>query len=202
MGGERLIAGLRKEADVKVGIIIGSVREGRKGEAVARWVKAQADGHEGAKAAGLEFELIDLASFELPILTSPTVPGAAKRQYDYENVTRWGQAIDACEAFIFVTPEYNHSVPGAFKNAVDSIGPEWTLKPVAFVSYGADNGVRAVEHWRSIVSNFQMADVRQQVSMSAFTEFPDGVFTPGERRADTLATLLDQLTHLTVKLRG
>lgn len=187
---------------MKVGIIIGSVREGRKGEAVAQWLKAQADSHEGAKAAGLEFELIDLKAFDLPILSSATVPGAAKRNYDNENVTRWGQAIDSCEAFIFVTPEYNHSVPGAFKNAFDSIAPEWTLKPVAFVSYGADNGVRAVEHWRSIVSNFQMIDVRQQVSMSTFREFPDGVFTPGERRASSLATLLDQLTHLTTRLRG
>lgn len=187
---------------MKVGIIIGSVREGRKAEAVAQWVKSQADAHEAAGAAGLEFELVDLKSYELPVLTSATVPGAAQRHYDSENATRWGQAIDACEAFIFVTPEYNHSVPGAFKNAFDSIGPEWTLKPVAFVSYGADNGVRAVEHWRSIVSNFQMVDVRQQVSMSLFTEFPDGVFTPGERRASELATLLGQLTHLTTRLRG
>ncbi|MGJ6979701.1 NADPH-dependent FMN reductase [Aestuariimicrobium soli] len=187
---------------MKVGIIIGSVREGRKAEAVAHWVKDQADAHEGARAAGLEFELIDLAQFALPVLTSSTVPGAAQRHYDSDNVTRWGAAIDACQAFIFVTPEYNHSVPGAFKNAFDSIGPEWTLKPVAFVSYGADNGVRAVEHWRSIVSNFQMVDVRQQVSMSAFTEFPDGVFTPNELRPKAMTTLLDQLTHLTGKLHG
>ena len=58
--------------------------------------------------------------------------------------------------FVSDTPEYNHGVPGAFKNAVDSLGPEWVGKAVGFVSYGADGGVRCVEHWRAIVASFQM----------------------------------------------
>ncbi|WP_022908749.1 NADPH-dependent FMN reductase [Aestuariimicrobium kwangyangense] len=190
------------QQQMRIGIIIGSVREGRKGEAVARWVKDRADEHRGAAEAGLRFEVVDLKTFELPVLTSPTVPGSANRNYDSPQVTRWSQTIDDLDGFIFVTPEYNHSVPGAFKNAFDSIAPEWTLKPVAFVSYGADSGVRAVEHWRTIVSNFQMVDVRQQVSMSTFNEFgPDG-FRPDQRRSRSMTTLLDQLTHLVTRLRG
>ena len=131
-----------------------------------------------------------------------TVPGAANKVYDSPEVTAWSQAVDACDGFIFVTPEYNHSVPGAFKNAFDSLGSEWGGKTVAFVSYGAESGVRAVEHWRQIVSNFSMVDVRQQVSVSRFVEFgPDG-FTPNDRRADEFQTLLGQLLPLTAKLRG
>jgi len=182
---------------MKIGIIIGSIRDGRTGESVAAWVEEQVAGN---TAAG--FEVLDLRSFNVPLLTSATVPGAANKKYDSAEVTAWSQAIDACDGFIFVTPEYNHSVPGAFKNAFDSLGTEWAGKAVAFVSYGAESGVRAVEHWRQIVSNFSMGDVRQQVSVNLFAEFgPDG-FAPNERRADEFATLLDQLLTLTGKLRG
>ncbi|WP_324617852.1 NADPH-dependent FMN reductase [Mycolicibacterium diernhoferi] len=112
-------------------------------------------------------------------------------------VRRWGQAVDACDGFIFVTPEYNHGVPGAFKNAVDSLGPEWFGKTVGFVSYGADGGVRAVEQWRQIVANMQMFDVRAQVALSLFSEFGPGGFTPAGRRPGELSVLLDQLITLT-----
>lgn len=183
---------------MKIGIIIGSIRDGRKGESVGRWVLEQAQGRQDE---GVDYELLDLRSFDVPLLTSATVPGAAKKQYDSEQVTAWSTAVDACDAFIFVTPEYNHGVPGAFKNAVDSLGGEWMGKPVGFVSYGAESGVRAVEAWRPVVANFQMLDVRQQVSMSTFTEFDDEQVTPNDRRADELGTLLEQLLGLTRKVR-
>ena len=167
---------------MKIGIIIGSIREGRKAEAVARWVL------EGAQARGdADYELIDLKAFDVPLLTSAAVPGAAKRQYDDERVTRWSQAIDACDGFVFVTPEYNHSVPGAFKNAFDSLGGEWIGKAVGFVSYGADGGVRAVEHWRTSVANFQMVGVRAQVALGLFTDFGDDGLAPLDRRPAELA---------------
>ena len=173
---------------MKIGIIIGSIREGRAGQSVAEWVKSVADQRPEAS-----FELVDLASFDVPLLTSATVPGMANKQDD-ERVARWSQAIDG---FIFVTPEYNHSIPGGFKNAVDSLGPEWQGKTVAFVSYGADNGVRAVEHWRTVVANFSMHDVRQQVSLSLFTELGQDGLTLEDRRAGELETLLDQLVDAT-----
>lgn len=173
---------------MKIGIVIGSIRQGRKGEAVGRWVERLAN-----ERGGAQFELIDVASYDLPPLTAETLPAMAKKQYDSPQVTRWSQAIDACDGYVFVTPEYNHSVPGAFKNAVDLLGSEWTGKSVGFVSYGAEAGVRAVEHWRQIIANFSMIDVRQQVSMSAFAEFSNGEFTPNDRRAGELATMLQQL---------
>ena len=124
----------------KIGVILGSVREGRLGEHVANWVMEEARTREG-----FEYELLDLASFNIPVLTSATVPAAANKQYGDENISNWSRAIDSCDAFSFVTPEYNHSIPGGFKNAFDALGSEWAGKPVAFVGYGADGGVRAVE---------------------------------------------------------
>ncbi len=173
---------------MKIGIIIGSIREGRNGERVAQWVMDAASKRDDAK-----YVLIDLKSFDVPLLTTSTVPGAANKQYDDARVQAWSAAIDACDGFVFVTPEYNHGVPGGLKNAFDSLGSEWNGKAVAFVSYGADNGVRAVEQWRQIVSNFSMHDVRQQVSLSLFKEFGDQELWPEERRADELTTLFDQL---------
>ena len=177
---------------MKIGIILGSIREERSGQSVAEWVAREAETRQDAT-----YELIDLKSFDVPLLTSATVPGAANKQYDDERVQRWSSTIDSYDAFVFVTPEYNHSVPGGLKNAFDSLGSEWANKPVAFVSYGAEGGVRAVEHWRQIVANFHMYGVRQQISLSLFTEFgPQGV-EPAERRADELATLFDQLEQAT-----
>ena len=180
---------------MKIGIIVGSIRAGRAGAGVGAWVAEQA-----AQRSDAQFELVDLKTFDVPLLTSATVPAAAEKQYESENVQRWSAAIDACDGFIFVTPEYNHGVPGAFKNAVDSLGSEWFGKTVGFVSYGADGGVRAVEQWRQIVANFQMLDVRAQVSLSLFTEFGADGLTPLERRTGELTTLFDQLITLTAKV--
>lgn len=180
---------------MKIGIVIGSIREGRKGDVVAAWVRDAA-----AARDGVDPEIVDLKAFDVPLLSSATVPGAANRQYDSPQVVEWGRAIDACDAFVFVTPEYNHGVPGPFKNAFDSIGPEWTGKPVGFVAYGADGGVRAVEQWRQVVANFQMIGVRAQVSLGLFTDFDDAGLKLLDRRDGELSALLDQLTDLTKRL--
>jgi len=180
---------------MKIGIVIGSVREGRNGKAVGDWVVERA-----ATRGGAEFELVDLKEFDLPLVTSATLPAMADRRYDSPNVTRWSEAIAACDGFVFVTPEYNHGVPGALKNAVDSLGSEWTGKTIGFVSYGADGGTRSVEQWRQIIANFQMLDVRAQVSMGLFTDFDADGFAPQERRVAELTTLLDQLVALTAKV--
>lgn len=172
---------------MKIGIIVGSVRTGRKGGKVAEWV------HKAAQERGADYTLIDLAEFDLPVLDWEKVPGGAKKQYEDEKVKAWSAAIDECDGYVFVTPEYNHSVPGGLKNAVDWLGPEWTGKALGLVSYGAESGVRAVEHWRQIMANFQMMVVRAQVSMSMFTEWDGDTFSPNERRPEELATLFDQL---------
>lgn len=171
---------------LRIGIIIGSTRPTRVGDQVGRWVLELAKARHDAT-----FELVDLADFHLPVLDEPQI--AATGQYEHEHTKKWSQAIAGFDGYLFVTPEYNHGVPGGLKNAFDFLYQEWTNKAIGFVSYGADGGVRAVEAWRLIVANAQMADVRAQVSLRRFEEFPDGTFTPSERRAGELQTVLDQV---------
>ncbi|SER71820.1 NAD(P)H-dependent FMN reductase [Propionibacterium cyclohexanicum] len=177
---------------MKVGIIVGSVRTERLGESVAQWVYELA-----SQRGDAEYVLIDLADFRLPVFDGDS-PMRSHKQYAKPEVQRWSDAIDACDGYIVVTPEYNHSVPGALKNAVDSLGPEWLGKTVGFVSYGADAGVRAVEHWRQIVANFEMHDIRSQVSLGLFTDFNENGFAPQERRSGELTRVLDSLVPVSV----
>lgn len=173
----------------KIGIVIGSVRDGRKGGQVGRWVEGQAANRPDAK-----YEVIDLRSFDVPPLTTAVHPMAAKKSYESAGVQEWSDAVDSCDAYVFVTPEYNHGVPGAFKNAVDSLGPEWIGKPVAFVSYGSALGSRAVEQWRQVVANFSMVDVRAQVLLSIFTDMDDeGSVKKSERLEGDAAAMFDEL---------
>ncbi len=181
---------------VRLGIIVGSVREGRRASEVAEWVLDQV-----RERVDLEVFVLDLRALDLPLMTAPTHPMRAGRTYADGRVRDWSQQVDACEAFVFLTPEYNHGVPGAFKNAVDHLGPEWQGKTVAFVSWGSEGGVRAVEQWRTIVSNFRMVDVRQQVSLSTRHEVRDGRLEPSDQRPGHLHTMLDELADLSRRLR-
>lgn len=184
---------------MKIGVIVGSIRKGRKGDSVGAWVAEQA---KARGTEGFEYELVDVADFGLGLMDQEVIPGMANRQYDNDAATAWSQKIDEFDGFVFVTAEYNHSIPGAFKNAFDWLTPEWGGKAVAFVGYGADGGVRAVEHFRTVVANAMMHAVRGQVSLSLFTEFDGNTLTPEDRRAGELAAALDQLEELTAKLRG
>ena len=179
---------------MKIAIILGSTRPGRFGAQVSDWILEQVAGRDDA-----EYELVDLADYDLDLLNEPTVPGAAKRQYDNPKTRRWSTKIDEFDGYVFVTPEYNHGVPAALKNAFDVLYPEWVHKGAALVSYGVDGGVRAVEHWRTILANPQMHVVRGQVSFNTMIEVEqDGaVFAPAERRAKELGNVLRQLTRLT-----
>lgn len=181
---------------LKVGIVVGSIREGRKGEGVARWVESLA-----APRGDADYELVDLKAFDVPLLTSPTHPMAAQRSYDDPGAQRWSEAIDACDAYVFVTPEYNHGVPGGLKNAVDSLGPEWMGKAIGFVSYGSLLGSRAVEQWRQIVANFSMVDIRAQAALSIFTDLEaDGTVKTSDRLEADVTALLDQLVATATRL--
>ena len=189
---------------MKIGIILGSIRNGRRTESVAHWIhqSAQKRVADGKAADGVTYELLDLASFDVPLLTASAIPSSANRQYDDERVRAWSRAIDGCDGFVFVTPEYNHAVPGAFKNAVDSLSNEWFGKSVAFVSHGADGGVRAVENWRVVLANLSMVDVRNVVTLGQFLDWNDAGFTPLERRAQELATVLNDLEATTKRNLG
>lgn len=184
-------------SELRIGIILGSTRPGRRGAQVAEWVLEQA-----GKRDGVVYELVDIADFNLPHLDE-AVP-ASMGQYANEHTRAWAEAIASYDGFVMVTPEYNHSTSGALKNAIDFIYAEWNNKAVGFVSYGsAASGARAVEHLRLIVGELQMADVRQQVGISLITDF-EGYTTlkPIPHHEAPLATLFDQLESWTGALRS
>lgn len=171
----------------KIGIIIGSTRPGRNGEAVAKWVYEISK-----KRTDAEFELVDIADYNLPLLDEPYP--AMMHQYTKDHTKVWSAKISEFDGFIFVTPEYNHSTSGALKNAIDYLSLEWNNKAAAFVSYGSAGGVRAVEHLRLIAGELQMADVRSQVSLSLFTDFVNmSEFKPADLHEASLVSLLDQV---------
>ena len=177
----------------KIGIIVGSTRPGRRGRAVAEWVASVAvEQHPEA-----DFEIVDLADFDLPILDEehPALFG----RYGEEHTRRWAETIARYDGFVFVTPEYNHSIPGALKNALDYLYAEWNNKAAGFVGYGLHGGTRAVEHLRLILAELKVATVRTQVALTLHHDFSipaptaPGVLTPGPHQSPTLTGLLDEV---------
>ena len=172
---------------LKIAIILGSTRPGRNGEAVAKWVYGIA-----SKRTDAEYELVDVKDYDLPLLDEPVPPSMG--QYSKDHTKRWAAKIDGFDAFVFVTPEYNHSTSGALKNAIDYLYKEWNNKAAGFVSYGSASGTRAVEHLRGIMAELQIADVRAQVMLSLATDFENySVFKPAARHEQTVNGMLDQL---------
>ncbi|GAA4115923.1 NADPH-dependent FMN reductase [Enteractinococcus coprophilus] len=182
---------------MKIGIINGSIRGTRNTEPVAKYAHEIATQRDG----DFEYEYVDLTEYNVPLLTSDVHPMVANKNHEDPNVQKWSDKIDSLDAFIFVTPEYNHGVPGGFKNAVDVLGPEWVGKPVAFIGHGAVGGVRAIEQWRQIVANFSMPVVRAELNFNLFFDWEDGDFSPAERHPAEMHAMLDQLEELVAKHR-
>ncbi|GAA4894815.1 NADPH-dependent FMN reductase [Tessaracoccus lubricantis] len=182
---------------MRIGIVLGSVREGRKGTSAAAWLMGIA-----AERTDAEFVLIDLADYDLPVLTDETVPFDYEGTYPQPNVQAWADALKACDGYVWLTPEYNHGVPGGFKNAVDYLGMEMAFKPVAFVSYGFEGGVRAVEAWRPILAAMHLWGLRNQVALDNATEFDGNQVRPAERRAGAVRHLYDAVVLAATKLQS
>lgn len=182
---------------LKLAIIIGSTRPGRKADTVARWVHAIA-----SKRNDASFDVVDIAAFELPLLDEATPPSMG--QYANEHTKAWAAKIAQYDGFVFVTPEYNHGISGALKNAIDFLYAEWNNKAAAFVSYGSAGGTRAVEHLRQVMAELQIADVRAQVTFALSTDFEKyTTFKPAdpERKTKLVNTMLDQLVAWATALR-
>jgi NAD(P)H-dependent FMN reductase len=173
---------------INVGIIVGSTRPGRKAETVARWV------HEIAKKrSDATFEVVDIADFHLPLLDEVMPPMMG--QYSQPHTKTWAAKIAGFDAFVFVTPEYNHSTSGALKNAIDYLFREWNDKAAGFVGYGGVGGARAIEHLRTVLAEVKIADVRATVNLSLFTDFENFVtFKPAPHQERTVTAMLDDLT--------
>jgi NAD(P)H-dependent FMN reductase len=172
---------------IRIGIILGSTRPGRNGEAVARWVADIASTRSDA-----QYELVDIKDFNLPLLDEPVPP--SRGQYSKQHTKDWAAKIASFDAFVFVTPEYNHGTSGALKNAIDFLFAEWNNKAAGFVGYGSAGGTRAVESLRLVMGELMVADVRAQVALSLFTDFENfSTFKPAPMQEQALRTMLDQL---------
>lgn len=171
----------------RIAVILGSTRPGRNGEAVARWV------HDIAVRRGdAEYELVDVADYGLPLLDEPVPPSMGR--YSRPHTLAWAEKIGSFDGYVFVTAEYNHSIPAALKNAIDYLFAEWNNKAAGFVSYGSVGGTRAVEHLRLVMAELRVATVRAQVALSLFRDFADlSRFEPGPRRAGEVGVVLDEV---------
>jgi len=172
---------------LKIAIIVGSTRPGRKADSVARWVYEIAK-----KRTDAEFEVVDIKDYNLPLLDEPVPP--SQHKYSQPHTKTWAAKIATFDGFVFVTPEYNHGIPGALKNAIDYLYQEWNNKAAGFVSYGSAGGTRAVESLRLVMGELQIADVRAQVILSLHTDFENyTIFKPAPFQENSVTPVLDQL---------
>lgn len=171
-----------------IGIIVGSTRPGRFGIQPGTWIHDLAQ-----QRGGASFDLVDLEEVGLPLLDEQNPP--AMHQYQNEHTKRWAERIDNLDGFIFVTPEYNHSVSGALKNAIDFLYREWNYKPASIVSYGsAAGGARAAEHLRGILGEVKVYDLREQLLLSNYWNSlnDQGEYQFSDAEVDQANTLIDE----------
>ncbi len=165
---------------LKIGVIVGSTRESRAGLDVGKWV------FENTKdIKDVEYELIDIKEFDLPFLGTTE---------DQSNVVKWNEKLSTLDGFIFIVAEYNHSITGALKNALDSARDSWNNKSAGIVSYGSAGGARAAEHLRGILSELSIASVRTHILLSLFDDFENySVFKPRDIHNNNLNNLFNQV---------
>lgn len=180
-GVKRQVQEEQQMTQLNIGIILGSTREGRVSPQVGAWVKEIAD-----KRGDANYTIIDIADYKLPLLGEP---GG-----DASGAEAWSKAIAAQDGFVFITQEYNHSITGALKNALDYLRDEWNNKAAGIVSYGSVGGARAAEHLRGILGELLVADVRVHPALSLFTDFENGTdFKPKSVQTDSVNQMLDQV---------
>ena len=174
---------------LKVGIILGSTRDGRNSPQVGEWVKSVGENQKDAA-----FEVIDIVDYNLPFLGTTGMEDA--------NVIRWNQKLSEYDGFVFIVQEYNHSITGALKNALDSARAPWNNKAAGIVSYGSVGGARAAEHLRGILGELAVADVRTHPALSLFTDFAEGTkFQPAEMHTGTVELMLSEVIAWSAALK-
>jgi NAD(P)H-dependent FMN reductase len=181
----------------KLHVILASTRPGRAGEPIAEWFTERAREH-----GAFDVELVDLADVALPLLDEPNHPRL--RRYEHQHTKDWSETINAADAFVMVTPEYNHGYPAALKNAIDYLHFEWQHKPVGFVSYGGvAAGTRAVQQLKPVVGAVKLLAVVEAVNIPFHTQFidEDGVVQANDIMEGAATALLDELVLTETALR-
>lgn len=175
---------------LRVAVIIGSTRQGRAGAAIARWFLTQAQQRDD-----LDIDVIDLLDVVLP---------ARHPEGPTPELAAYGARLDRADAFVVVTPEYNHGIPASLKHAIDCAQREWYAKPVGFVSYGGiAQGLRAVEQLRLVFAELHAVTLRDGVSINIFDGGVDdnGWVRDTGSAGNAAKTLLDQLEWWAIALR-
>lgn len=183
---------------VNIKIITGSVRPTRFNLQVAEWLFRIARKRNDAKV-----ELLDLAKINLPFLDEPKSPMYG--EYTKPYTKKWSKKIDASDGFVWVTPEYNHSVSPVLKNAIDFLHHEWNWKPVALVSYGGGaGGSRAAEHLRAVAGELKMYDLREQVLLPNYWDHLDeqGKYRFTKEQAEEAGELLNSLVFWAEQMKA
>ena len=183
---------------LNVGIILGSTRPNRNGEAVAKWVFEQTKSRTDAR-----YELVDIKDYDLPLLDEPIPPSQGK--YSQPHTKRWAEKIASLDAFVFVTPEYNYAPPPALVNALNYLSREWNYAPVGFVSYGGiSGGLRSVQVAKQIVTTLKMMPIPEGVPMPMVFQNLDenGKLKPLDIYRTSAATMLDELLRWTEALKS
>ncbi|MGY1815770.1 NADPH-dependent FMN reductase [Blastococcus sp. SYSU D00820] len=178
-------------------VVAASTRPGRRGIAVARWIEQLAQEH-----GGFDVELVDLAEVGLPVLDEPNHPRL--QQYTHQHTKDWSATVARADAFVFVTPEYNHSFPAGLKNALDYLHAEWADKAAGLVSYGGVSaGLRAAAALKPVLGALRMVPAVEAVSVPFFTQFVDEEeqFVPNAELSAGGKAMLDELLRLTGALR-
>lgn len=166
---------------LNIGIVLGSTRHGRVSPQVGAWLKELADQRDDAN-----YEIIDIADFNLPFFGTT--------EMNDPNIIAWNQKLASLDGFVFIVQEYNHSITGALKNALDVAREVWNNKAAGIVSYGGAGGARAAEHLRGILGELLIADVRTNPTLSVFTDFADrNTFKPAEVHIPVVNDMLNQL---------
>ncbi|MCV0397191.1 MAG: NAD(P)H-dependent oxidoreductase [Rhizobiaceae bacterium] len=175
---------------IRTAVIVGSTREGRFGETVARWFLARAALH-----GELDIDLIDLAETDLPAVITDAPPAPVRAMT---------ARIAEADAYVFVTPEYNHGYPASLKTALDWAREEWEAKPASFVSYGGmAGGLRSVEQLRQVLAELHVVSIRDGVSFHNCHDLFDetgALIAPAGPDAAAKA-MLDQLASWAMALR-
>ena len=178
------------DSPLRVAVIVGSTREGRFGATVAQWFAGQA-----RQRADMLVDVVDLAELDLPsVLANQPSPA----------VEAYAERIEQADAFVVVTPEYNHSFPAGLKQAIDLLRTPWMRKPVAFVSYGGlAGGLRAVEQLRTVFAELHAMTIRETVSFHRFPELFDdrGELIDPTGPAAAAKVMLDDLVWWATALR-
>lgn len=175
--------------NLNIGIILGSTREGRLSPQVGQWVKELAD-----QRGDANYTIIDIADYRLPLL--------GESGGDASGAAAWSEAVAKQDGFVFIVQEYNHSITGALKNALDYLRVEWNNKAAGIVSYGSVGGARAAEHLRGILGELLVADVRVHPALSLFTDFENGAeLKAAPVQAESVNQMLDQVIPWSTALK-